>query len=129
MRSVFVLLNLLSIAVSLTSCGIANKVTVSGLVKGNAGSSISDATIQISNPDQCCSGEEKPCTYKSDASGKWSIFFNTGNANQNAPTAKETCQYTVSKGGFSSVTGSFTFCIRGACAGEQLVPTQVTLSP
>lgn len=124
------LLTISGLVVLLAGCGTANKVTVNGVVKDSGGSALSGAQVQIVTPaGDCYARNEQPEIYTTDAQGKWSIYFVTGHANKDGPERRQTCEYTVGKAGFTTSNGTFSFCISGACAGEQTISTEVTLSP
>ncbi len=106
-----------------------NKVTVKGIARDHLGRPVTRAQIKITDIEQCCSGEDKPCSYVTDASGNWNLFFVTGKVNAYVENAHKSCAYTASASGFATAQGNWTYCIRGSCSGNQFINTVITLVP
>lgn len=118
---------ILSIALFFVGCGGSFTVKVNGTVTDSSGGPLLGAEVLVHDTDRCCAGEEKPCRYTTNETGKWSLEFSGGKVNKDPPEQRFTCHYTVSKAGHSSKNGTFTYCELGPCVGDQDISTDVAL--
>jgi len=121
-------------AVVFASCGPVTRVTVNGTVVDGDGNPVEGAEVRI-DPENggCCAAEDmtpRECVYKTDDSGKFSLFYVTGYDPESEPVSYESCAYTVSKAGFSVFSSAWEYCkISSSCQEEQTVQVDVTLTP
>lgn len=117
----------------LSSCGQVSTIIVSGSVVNSSGSVIQGATITVDGSSgECCSSSDllsKNCTFVTNDSGQWSLTFVSTIGVQTTNKTYKTCNYSVSKPGFITTTGTFVYCkTTQECAAGQNIVTSATLN-
>ncbi len=111
----------------LSSCA-ANDVVVIIKIVDESSTALSDVNVKVLNTDQCCAGEDKPCSFVTDRNGGLSFIFSTGKAIRSDEVKKRECEFIINKPGYKSVKESFTYCVYGPCVGTQEINLKYKLN-